>query len=111
MGSERLQYEKKLESTKDELATSKEQLEEKESEVKRLQEKLVCKMKGEGIEIVDRGATVFLSVLFQNNLCSKSRCRRSPSLNSAKLCHAISWCLHKTSELSLETAAQCSMDA
>ncbi|XP_064233454.1 liprin-beta-1 isoform X6 [Aotus nancymaae] len=54
MGSERLQYEKKLESTKDELASLKEQLEEKESEVKRLQEKLVCKMKGEGIEIVDR---------------------------------------------------------
>ncbi|XP_032139618.1 liprin-beta-1 isoform X8 [Sapajus apella] len=54
MGSEKLQYEKKLESTKDELASLKEQLEEKESEVKRLQEKLGCKMKGEGIEIVDR---------------------------------------------------------
>ncbi|XP_078195177.1 liprin-beta-1 isoform X25 [Callithrix jacchus] len=54
MGSEKLLYEKKLESTKDELASLKEQLEEKESEVKRLQEKLVCKMKGEGIEIVDR---------------------------------------------------------
>ncbi|XP_063449217.1 liprin-beta-1 isoform X20 [Pan paniscus] len=54
MDSERLQYEKKLKSTKDELASLKEQLEEKESEVKRLQEKLVCKMKGEGIEIVDR---------------------------------------------------------
>ncbi|XP_074259078.1 liprin-beta-1 isoform X13 [Saimiri boliviensis] len=58
MGSERLQYEKKLESTKDELASLKEQLEEKESEVKRLQEKLVCKMKGEGIEIVDRDVEV-----------------------------------------------------
>ncbi|XP_064233455.1 liprin-beta-1 isoform X7 [Aotus nancymaae] len=58
MGSERLQYEKKLESTKDELASLKEQLEEKESEVKRLQEKLVCKMKGEGIEIVDRDIEV-----------------------------------------------------
>ncbi|XP_055213870.1 liprin-beta-1 isoform X22 [Gorilla gorilla gorilla] len=54
MDSERLQYEKKLKSTKDELASLKEQLEEKESEVKRLQEKLVCKMKGEGVEIVDR---------------------------------------------------------
>ncbi|XP_063641867.1 liprin-beta-1 isoform X17 [Pan troglodytes] len=54
MDNERLQYEKKLKSTKDELASLKEQLEEKESEVKRLQEKLVCKMKGEGIEIVDR---------------------------------------------------------
>ncbi|XP_054951783.1 liprin-beta-1 isoform X23 [Pan paniscus] len=58
MDSERLQYEKKLKSTKDELASLKEQLEEKESEVKRLQEKLVCKMKGEGIEIVDRDIEV-----------------------------------------------------
>lgn len=54
MDSERLQYEKKLKSTKDELASLKEQLEEKESEVKKLQEKLFCKMKGEGIEIFDR---------------------------------------------------------
>uniref|UniRef100_A0A8D2D628 PPFIA binding protein 1 n=1 Tax=Sciurus vulgaris TaxID=55149 RepID=A0A8D2D628_SCIVU len=54
MDSERLQYEKKLKSTKDELASLKEQLEEKESEVKRLQEKLVCKMKGDGIEVLDR---------------------------------------------------------
>ncbi|XP_022378348.1 liprin-beta-1 isoform X3 [Enhydra lutris kenyoni] len=54
MDNERLQYEKKLKSTKDELASLKEQLEEKESEVKRLQEKLVCKMKGEGVEILDR---------------------------------------------------------
>ncbi|XP_039096768.1 liprin-beta-1 isoform X7 [Hyaena hyaena] len=55
MDNERLQYEKKLKSTKDELASLKEQLEEKESEVKRLQEKLLCKMKGEGMEILDRG--------------------------------------------------------
>ncbi|XP_033286085.1 liprin-beta-1 isoform X8 [Orcinus orca] len=54
MDNERLQNEKKLKSTKEELASLKEQLEEKESEVKRLQEKLVCKMKGEGIEILDR---------------------------------------------------------
>ncbi|XP_053777672.1 liprin-beta-1 isoform X5 [Desmodus rotundus] len=54
MDNERLQYEKKLKSTKDELASLKEQLEEKESEVKRLQEKLFCKMKGEGMEIFDR---------------------------------------------------------
>ncbi|XP_024903168.1 liprin-beta-1 isoform X1 [Pteropus alecto] len=54
MDNERLQYEKKLKSTKDELASLKEQLEEKESEVKRLQEKLFCKMKGEGIEVFDR---------------------------------------------------------
>ncbi|XP_043823815.1 liprin-beta-1 isoform X5 [Dromiciops gliroides] len=58
MDSERLQYEKKLKSTKDELTSLKEQLEEKESEVKRLQEKLVCKMKGEGIEVIDRDIEV-----------------------------------------------------
>ncbi|XP_037701668.1 liprin-beta-1 isoform X2 [Choloepus didactylus] len=58
MDSERLQYEKKLKSTKDELTSLKEKLEEKESEVKRLQDKLVCKMKGEGIEILDRDIEV-----------------------------------------------------
>ncbi|XP_036152483.1 liprin-beta-1 isoform X9 [Myotis myotis] len=58
MDSERLQYEKKLKSTKDELASLKEQLEEKESEVKQLQEKLFCKMKGEGLEIFDRDIEV-----------------------------------------------------
>ncbi|XP_072510566.1 liprin-beta-1 isoform X3 [Notamacropus eugenii] len=58
MDNERLQYEKKLKSTKDELTSLKEQLEEKESEVKRLQEKLVCKMKGEGIEVIDRDVEV-----------------------------------------------------
>lgn len=58
MDNERIQYEKKLKSTKDELASLKEQLEEKESEVKRLQEKLVCKMKGEGMEILDRDIEV-----------------------------------------------------
>ncbi|XP_026357984.1 liprin-beta-1 isoform X11 [Ursus arctos] len=58
MDNERLQYEKKLKSTKDELASLKEQLEEKETEVKRLQEKLVCKMKGEGLEILDRDIEV-----------------------------------------------------
>ncbi|XP_016281098.1 liprin-beta-1 isoform X4 [Monodelphis domestica] len=58
MDSERLQYEKKLKSTKDELTSLKEQLEEKESEVKRLQEKMVSKMKGEGIEVIDRDIEV-----------------------------------------------------
>ncbi|XP_012924672.1 liprin-beta-1 isoform X3 [Heterocephalus glaber] len=58
MDSERLQYEKKLKSAKDELASLKEQLEEKEAEVKKLQEKLVCKMKGEGIEILDKDIEV-----------------------------------------------------
>ncbi|XP_043371943.1 liprin-beta-1 isoform X5 [Dermochelys coriacea] len=54
MDNERLQYEKKLKSTKDELASLKEKLEQKETEVRKLQEKLVCKMKGEGVEITDR---------------------------------------------------------
>ncbi|NXA50734.1 LIPB1 protein, partial [Nothocercus julius] len=58
MDNERLQYEKKLKTTKDELAALKEKLEQKEAEVKRLQEKLVCKMKGEGIEILDRDIEV-----------------------------------------------------
>uniref|UniRef100_A0A8D1IER3 PPFIA binding protein 1 n=1 Tax=Sus scrofa TaxID=9823 RepID=A0A8D1IER3_PIG len=51
---DRLDYEDRFRDTEEELASLKEQLEEKESEVKRLQEKLVCKMKGEGIEILDR---------------------------------------------------------
>ncbi|NXG62625.1 LIPB1 protein, partial [Hemiprocne comata] len=51
----------------DELAALKDKLEQKEAEVKRLQEKLVCKLKGEGIEILDRGKkggslTMFFSV-------------------------------------------------
>ncbi|KYO26349.1 liprin-beta-2 isoform A [Alligator mississippiensis] len=54
MDNERLQYEKKLKTTKDELASLKEQLEQKEEEVKNLQEKLVCKMKGEGVDLIDR---------------------------------------------------------
>ncbi|XP_068256485.1 liprin-beta-1 isoform X6 [Nyctibius grandis] len=54
MDNERLQYEKKLKTTKDELAALKDKLEQKEAEVKKLQEKLVCKLKGEGIEILDR---------------------------------------------------------
>uniref|UniRef100_G3RC07 PPFIA binding protein 1 n=1 Tax=Gorilla gorilla gorilla TaxID=9595 RepID=G3RC07_GORGO len=58
MQYEKQRMEQKWESLKDELASLKEQLEEKESEVKRLQEKLVCKMKGEGVEIVDRDIEV-----------------------------------------------------
>ncbi|XP_038265934.1 liprin-beta-1 isoform X7 [Dermochelys coriacea] len=58
MDNERLQYEKKLKSTKDELASLKEKLEQKETEVRKLQEKLVCKMKGEGVEITDRDIEV-----------------------------------------------------
>ncbi|XP_035875116.1 liprin-beta-1 isoform X8 [Phyllostomus discolor] len=58
MQYEKQRMEQKWESLKDELASLKEQLEEKESEVKRLQEKLFCKMKGEGIEIFDRDIEV-----------------------------------------------------
>lgn len=58
MDNEKLQYEKKLKSTKEELASLKEQLEEKECEVRRLQEKLVCRMRGEGVEILDRDIEV-----------------------------------------------------
>ncbi|NXC30241.1 LIPB1 protein, partial [Campylorhamphus procurvoides] len=58
MDSERLQYEKKLKTTKDELSALKDKLEQKEAEVKRLHEKLVCKLKGEGIEILDRDIEV-----------------------------------------------------
>ncbi|KAM9581279.1 liprin-beta-1 isoform 8-T10 [Guaruba guarouba] len=54
MDNERLQYEKKLKTTKEELLALKDKLEQREAEVKRLQEKLVCKLKGEGIEILDR---------------------------------------------------------
>ncbi|XP_045667702.1 liprin-beta-1 isoform X3 [Ursus americanus] len=58
MQYEKQRMEQKWESLKDELASLKEQLEEKETEVKRLQEKLVCKMKGEGLEILDRDIEV-----------------------------------------------------
>ncbi|NXI28083.1 LIPB1 protein, partial [Sterrhoptilus dennistouni] len=58
MDNERLQYEKKLKTTKDELSALKDKLEQKEAEVKRLHEKLVCKLKGEGIEILDRDVEV-----------------------------------------------------
>ncbi|NWT71210.1 LIPB1 protein, partial [Prunella himalayana] len=58
MDNERLQYEKKLKTTKDELSALKDKLEQKETEVKRLHEKLVSKLKGEGIEILDRDIEV-----------------------------------------------------
>ncbi|XP_027448302.1 liprin-beta-1 isoform X3 [Zalophus californianus] len=58
MQYEKQRMEQKWESLKDELTSLKEKLEEKESEVKRLQEKLVCKMKGEGVEILDRDIEV-----------------------------------------------------
>uniref|UniRef100_A0A452G6L9 PPFIA binding protein 1 n=1 Tax=Capra hircus TaxID=9925 RepID=A0A452G6L9_CAPHI len=58
MQYEKQRMEQKWESLKEELTSLKEQLEEKESEVRRLQEKLVCQMKGEGIEILDRDIEV-----------------------------------------------------
>nr|XP_020766533.1 liprin-beta-1 [Odocoileus virginianus texanus] len=58
MQYEKQRMEQKWESLKEELASLKEQLEEKESEVRRLQEKLVCQMKGEGVEILDQDIEV-----------------------------------------------------
>ncbi|XP_066114111.1 liprin-beta-1 isoform X4 [Saccopteryx bilineata] len=58
MQYEKQRMEQKWQSLQDELASLKQQLEEKESEVKRLQEKLFCKMKGEGTEIFDRDIEV-----------------------------------------------------
>ncbi|XP_031411073.1 liprin-beta-1 isoform X11 [Meleagris gallopavo] len=55
---DRLDYEDRFRDTEDELSALKEKLEQKEAEVKRLQEKLVCKLKGEGIEILDRDIEV-----------------------------------------------------
>ncbi|XP_017601294.1 PREDICTED: liprin-beta-1 isoform X9 [Corvus brachyrhynchos] len=51
---DRLDYEDRFRDTEDELSALKDKLEQKEAEVKRLHEKLVCKLKGEGIEILDR---------------------------------------------------------
>ncbi|KAM6290827.1 liprin-beta-1 isoform 6-T6 [Porphyrio hochstetteri] len=51
---DRLDYEDRFRDTEDELTALKDKLEQKEAEVKRLQEKLVSKLKGEGIEILDR---------------------------------------------------------
>ncbi|XP_030664920.1 liprin-beta-1-like isoform X4 [Nomascus leucogenys] len=79
MQYEKQRMEQKWESLKDELASLKEQLEEKESEVKRLQEKLVCKMKGEGIEIVDR---VLVSKKERQNPARPRTTRDSPRLFS-----------------------------
>ncbi|XP_010002434.1 PREDICTED: liprin-beta-1 isoform X1 [Chaetura pelagica] len=58
MQYEKQRMEQKSQILKDELAALKGKLEQKEAEVKRLQEKLVCKLKGEGIEILDRDIEV-----------------------------------------------------
>ncbi|XP_043823811.1 liprin-beta-1 isoform X1 [Dromiciops gliroides] len=71
MQYEKQRLEQKCQTLKDELTSLKEQLEEKESEVKRLQEKLVCKMKGEGIEVIDRAN--FQSTGFS---CTDENCKK-----------------------------------
>ncbi|XP_050792344.1 liprin-beta-1 [Gopherus flavomarginatus] len=58
MQYEKQRMEQKWQILKDELASLKEKLEQKEAEVRKLQEKLVCKMKGEGVEITDRDIEV-----------------------------------------------------
>ncbi|XP_043371965.1 liprin-beta-1 isoform X8 [Dermochelys coriacea] len=58
MQYEKQRMEQKCQILKDELASLKEKLEQKETEVRKLQEKLVCKMKGEGVEITDRDIEV-----------------------------------------------------
>ncbi|XP_068026976.1 liprin-beta-1 isoform X8 [Melanerpes formicivorus] len=58
MQYEKQRMEQKSQMLKDELTALKEKLEQKEAEVKRLQEKLVCKLKGEGVEILDRDTEV-----------------------------------------------------
>ncbi|KQL59686.1 liprin-beta-1 isoform X2 [Amazona aestiva] len=58
MQYEKQRMEQKSQMLKDELLALKDKLEQKEAEVKRLQEKLVCKLKGEGIEILDRDIEV-----------------------------------------------------
>nr|XP_048288648.1 liprin-beta-1 isoform X4 [Myodes glareolus] len=58
MQYEKQRMEQKWESLKDELTSLKEQLEDKDCEVKRLQERLVCKTKGEGVDVLDRDENV-----------------------------------------------------
>ncbi|XP_029767515.1 liprin-beta-1 isoform X7 [Terrapene carolina triunguis] len=58
MQYEKQRMEQKCQILKDELASLKEKLEQKEAEVRKLQEKLVCKMKGEEVEITDRDIEV-----------------------------------------------------
>ncbi|XP_050020629.1 liprin-beta-1 isoform X9 [Alexandromys fortis] len=55
---DRLDYEDRFRDTEDELTSLKEQLEDKDCEVKRLQERLVCKTKGEGADVLDRDIEV-----------------------------------------------------
>lgn len=54
----------------EELAALKDKLEQKEAEVKRLQEKLVCKLKGEGMELLDRGKKMGGRVVVSSSVTS-----------------------------------------
>ncbi|KAH0514409.1 Liprin-beta-1 [Microtus ochrogaster] len=58
MQYEKQRMEQKWETLKDELTSLKEQLEDKDCEVKRLQERLVCKTRGEGVDVLDRDIEV-----------------------------------------------------
>ncbi|RMC02834.1 hypothetical protein DUI87_20025 [Hirundo rustica rustica] len=58
MQYEKQRMEQKSQMLKDELSALKDKLEQKEAEVKRLHEKLVSKLKGEGIEVLDRDIEV-----------------------------------------------------
>ncbi|XP_013208246.1 liprin-beta-1 isoform X1 [Microtus ochrogaster] len=58
MQYEKQRMEQKWETLKDELTSLKEQLEDKDCEVKRLQERLVCKTRGEGVDVLDRDENV-----------------------------------------------------
>ncbi|XP_062990314.1 liprin-beta-1 isoform X1 [Elgaria multicarinata webbii] len=54
MQYEKQRMEQKCQMLKEELASLKDKLEQKEAEIKRLQEKLVLQVKGEGVDINDR---------------------------------------------------------
>lgn len=58
MQYEKQRMEQKWDALKDELTSLKEQLEEKDREVQRLQERVLCKARGDGVEILDRDIEV-----------------------------------------------------
>ncbi|XP_040599563.1 liprin-beta-1 isoform X3 [Mesocricetus auratus] len=58
MQYEKQRMEQKWDALKDELTSLKEQLEEKDREVQRLQERVLCKARGDGVESLDRDENV-----------------------------------------------------
>ncbi|XP_040599569.1 liprin-beta-1 isoform X8 [Mesocricetus auratus] len=58
MQYEKQRMEQKWDALKDELTSLKEQLEEKDREVQRLQERVLCKARGDGVESLDRDIEV-----------------------------------------------------